>query len=99
MGDHVYIKVSPTKGVQRFGIKGKLAPRYIGPYEIKENVLNSYKILNDSLSHLQSANYFLFTHTEFTEDFIYQIIFHLSLIHIFFPLYIIYLPNRFMNLF
>ena len=40
------------------------------------SVLNSYKILNDSLSHLQSANYFLFTHTEFTEDFIYQIIFH-----------------------
>jgi hypothetical protein len=36
MGDHVYLKVSPTKGVQRFGIKGKLAPRYIGPYEIKE---------------------------------------------------------------
>jgi hypothetical protein len=35
-GDHVYLKVSPTKGVQRFGIKGKLAPRYIGPYEIKE---------------------------------------------------------------
>ena len=36
MGDHVYLKVSPTKGVQRFGIKGKLAPRYIGSYEIKE---------------------------------------------------------------
>jgi hypothetical protein len=35
-GDHVYLKVSPTKGVQRFGIKGKLAPCYIGPYEIKE---------------------------------------------------------------
>jgi hypothetical protein len=31
----VYLKVSPTKGFQRFGIKGKLAPRYIGPYEIK----------------------------------------------------------------
>jgi hypothetical protein len=29
VGDHVYLKVSPTKGVQRFGIKGKLAPRYI----------------------------------------------------------------------
>jgi hypothetical protein len=35
VGNHVYLKVSPTKGVQRFGIKGKLAPRYIGPYEIK----------------------------------------------------------------
>jgi hypothetical protein len=30
----VYLKVSPTKGVQRFSVKGKLAPRYIGPYEI-----------------------------------------------------------------
>src|SRR5688572_31047041 len=28
LGDHVYLRVSPTKGVQRFGIKGKLAPRY-----------------------------------------------------------------------
>jgi hypothetical protein len=36
VGDHVYLKVSPTKGVQRFEIKGKLAPRYIGPYKIKE---------------------------------------------------------------
>ena len=36
MGDHVYLKVSPWKGVQRFGIKGKLAPRYIGPYPIVE---------------------------------------------------------------
>jgi hypothetical protein len=34
--DHVYLRVSPTRGVQRFGIKGKLAPRYIGPYEIIE---------------------------------------------------------------
>ena len=36
VGDHIYLRVSPTKGVQRFGIKGKLAPRYIGPYEIIE---------------------------------------------------------------
>jgi hypothetical protein len=34
--DYVYLKVSPAKGVQRFGVKGKLAPRYIGPYEIIE---------------------------------------------------------------
>ena len=36
VGDHVYLRVSPTKGVQRFGIKQKLAPRYIRPYEIIE---------------------------------------------------------------
>ena len=36
VGDHVYLRVSPIKGVQRFGIKGKLAPRYIGPYKIIE---------------------------------------------------------------
>jgi hypothetical protein len=29
VGDYVYLKVSPTKGVQKFGVKGKLAPRYI----------------------------------------------------------------------
>jgi hypothetical protein len=36
VGDFVYLRVSPTKGVQRFGIKGKLAPRYIGPFKILE---------------------------------------------------------------
>jgi hypothetical protein len=36
VGDYVYLKVSPTKGVHRFGVKGKLAPQYIGPYEIIE---------------------------------------------------------------
>jgi hypothetical protein len=36
VGDYVYFKVSPTKGVQRFSVKGKLAPRYIGPYEVIE---------------------------------------------------------------
>jgi len=28
VGDHVYLRVSPMKGVQRFGVRGKLAPRY-----------------------------------------------------------------------
>jgi hypothetical protein len=36
VGDYVYLKVSPIKGVSRFGIKGKLAPRYIGPFPILE---------------------------------------------------------------
>ena len=38
MGDHVFLKVSPTKGVRRFGIKGKLSPRYVGPFEILERI-------------------------------------------------------------
>jgi hypothetical protein len=36
VGDYVYLKVSPTKGVQRFGVKGKLDSHYIGPYEVIE---------------------------------------------------------------
>jgi len=36
VSDHVYLKVSPWKGVQRFGIKGKLSPCYVGPYPIVE---------------------------------------------------------------
>jgi hypothetical protein len=36
VGDHVYFQVSPMKGVRRFGIKGKLAPRYISLYPIIE---------------------------------------------------------------
>ena len=36
VGDHVYLRVSPTRGIQRFGVKGKLAPHYVGPYEIIE---------------------------------------------------------------
>ena len=37
-GDLVFLKVSPMKGVMRFGKKGKLAPRYIRPFEIKSRV-------------------------------------------------------------
>ncbi|WVZ70633.1 hypothetical protein U9M48_019281 [Paspalum notatum var. saurae] len=35
-GDQVYLRVSPMKGVHRFGVKGKLAPRYVGPFKITE---------------------------------------------------------------
>jgi hypothetical protein len=34
--NHVYLRVSPMKGVKRFGMKGKLAPRYIGLFLILE---------------------------------------------------------------
>jgi hypothetical protein len=45
VGNHVYLKVSPMKGVKRFGVKGKLAPRYIGPFLILEKCENvAYKL-------------------------------------------------------
>src|SRR5438132_14405256 len=34
IGSWAYLRVSPMKGVHRFGVKGKLAPRYIGPFQI-----------------------------------------------------------------
>ena len=34
IGDHVYLRVSLMKGTRRFGIKGKLSPRYVGPFKI-----------------------------------------------------------------
>ena len=34
VNDYVYLKVSPMRGVNRFGVKGKLAPRYVGPYKV-----------------------------------------------------------------
>ncbi|WVZ50093.1 hypothetical protein U9M48_001383 [Paspalum notatum var. saurae] len=34
VGDYVYLKVSPIRGLRRFKVKGKLAPRYIGPFKI-----------------------------------------------------------------
>ncbi|GKC56126.1 putative reverse transcriptase domain-containing protein [Tanacetum coccineum] len=38
VGDYVLLKVSPWKGVVRFGKKGKLAPRFVGPFKIIEKV-------------------------------------------------------------
>ncbi|GKB27681.1 putative reverse transcriptase domain-containing protein [Tanacetum coccineum] len=38
VGDYVLLKVSPWKGVIRFGKKGKLAPRFVRPFEIIEKV-------------------------------------------------------------
>ena len=33
-GDQAYLCVTPMRGTHRFGIKGKLAPRYIGPFKV-----------------------------------------------------------------
>ncbi|KAJ9174358.1 hypothetical protein P3X46_017388 [Hevea brasiliensis] len=38
VGEKVFLKVSPWKRIMRFGRKGKLSPRFIGPYEVLERV-------------------------------------------------------------
>ena len=38
VGDMVFLKVTPWKGVIRFGRRGELGPRYIGPYEISKRI-------------------------------------------------------------
>ena len=36
--DRAYLRVSPLRGFKRFGVKGKLAPRFVGPYSILERM-------------------------------------------------------------
>ncbi|KAH9763231.1 Endonuclease [Citrus sinensis] len=56
-GDFVFLKGSPWKGVFRFGKKGKLSPRFIGPFEILERIGPvDYRIaLPPSLSRLHNV--------------------------------------------
>ena len=38
VGDHFFLKVMPKRGVVRFDKRGKLSPRFIGPFKILERV-------------------------------------------------------------
>ncbi|KAJ0627218.1 putative nucleotidyltransferase, Ribonuclease H [Helianthus annuus] len=57
VGERVFLRVSPCKGVRRFGIKGKLSPRFIGPFEILERIGEvSYRLaLPPQLSHVHNV--------------------------------------------
>jgi hypothetical protein len=37
VGDFVYLTVSPMRGTRKFMVKGKLAPRYVGPFKIVDS--------------------------------------------------------------
>ena len=37
VGDRVYLRISPRRGVKHVGVKGKLAPRFVGPYKVLES--------------------------------------------------------------
>ena len=56
-GDHVFIKVTPFKGVTRFGKKGKLSPRFVGPFEVLEKIVSlAYRIaLPPALSNIHNV--------------------------------------------
>nr|GFC29301.1 putative reverse transcriptase domain-containing protein [Tanacetum cinerariifolium] len=57
VGDKVMLKVSPWKGVVRFGKRGKLNPRYVGPFKVLERVRDvSYKLdLLEELSRVHNT--------------------------------------------
>nr|GFB68402.1 putative reverse transcriptase domain-containing protein [Tanacetum cinerariifolium] len=78
-GDRVFLKVSPACGIRRLGIKGKLSPRFIVPFEILDRVGEvSYRLaLPPQLSHvhnvfhvslLRGNNYSSFSVEPFVEE-------------------------------
>ena len=57
--DRVFLKLSPWKGVVRFGKRGKLSPCYIGPFEIVERIgPMAYRLdLSEELSRVHNVLY------------------------------------------
>ena len=60
MGDHVFLNMMPKRGMVRFSKRGKLALRYIGPFEVLETVgIVAYRLaLPSSLSGVHDVFYF-----------------------------------------
>lgn len=57
IGDEVFLRISPTKGIMRSGQKGKLSPRLVGPFKIQEWIgETTYKLdLPRSYAHLHNV--------------------------------------------
>jgi hypothetical protein len=59
VGDRAYLRVSPLRGVKRFGVKGKLSPRFVGPFKVlarKGEVAYELELL-ESLSAVHNGRY------------------------------------------
>jgi hypothetical protein len=56
-GDHVYLKMSPLRGMRRFKVKGKLCPHFIGPFRVFRRVGEmTYQLeLPDNLSDMYNV--------------------------------------------
>ena len=69
VGDHVFLKVMPKRGVVRFGKHGKLSPRFIGPFEILERVgtIASRLALPSSMSGVHEV-FHISVHRRYTPD-------------------------------
>ncbi|GKF41371.1 hypothetical protein Tco_0124713, partial [Tanacetum coccineum] len=70
VGDKVMLKVSPWKGVIRFGKRGKLNPRYIGPFKVLAKVGTiAYQLkLSDQLSRIHSTFHLLNLKKSFSDE-------------------------------
>ncbi|GKA27426.1 putative reverse transcriptase domain-containing protein [Tanacetum coccineum] len=66
VGDQVLLKVSPWKGVVRFGKKGKFVPRYVGPFEILERI--GHKCLSDANLHVSLEEIKVYKTLHFVEE-------------------------------
>ena len=58
VGDQVFLKVMPKRGVVRFGKRGKLSPRFIGPFEILREGRHCSVPVGVTAQHQVSTRYF-----------------------------------------
>ena len=58
IGDWVFLKLTPKRGIERHPQEGKLSPRYIGPFEVTERIGSlAYQLdLSDGLTRIHTCS-------------------------------------------